>query len=702
MSSPDQRFRKKDNKEPQKIVWTDLPFSDGEESELFKIILGKLTRTFSKEFFPLFSDGQVLVFPWFFSIYKYERYLKMVGEHWILPLFKFGCEKNAFSEEESYERIMMFFEYFTWQYVDGEKLLDLLSDNKALPGIISEELEDAFDSFLLGEKSILRDLVFEPEKGIQYFQTLLKAKDYSKKIKQTPENDKEWYFQRLSLFVAKIHDYAEKGLKLFQGLHEDLKGYYTDQKIEATDDLSRFEKHHRFLKSDWLQYFKDILGNIVVESFDREWKEDNPYIRLAVDAAATNCLLNHPTSSEYLSKLLEEGINMEKRLGLKDKTVCSAFASSRQIKEKIENLYPEIPVFLSPSRDSTFALFLVKENPTLSQIVRPAELWDRKNKMDPRIEELLNVSPIGQKLLEETAEKIKGQSQYEIRKMDPEKVYFVIGDIHGDKTTLLEMLFSIYQGRDPEQVILFFLGDYLDRGKKDIYVLSIVFSLFLAFPDNIVLLKGNHEKYAMNHGKIRPEFKPSHFFDEYYEDLEANGLAQLFFIDLLGSLKVFAVLENDLRSEKTLLAHAGIPDKIYLQNVQTLEETLSQNSLFQEQNHLRYSAESNFLWRDPSDLYFDDGTARYVFTLSDFLILMQKFGISRMIRSHEYDPSTKERGSRGYRVHFEKYPGSVITIFSTGGKSPDTYYTDVSEPSFAQVVNDGTVKIHTITDEREE
>jgi hypothetical protein len=173
-------------------------------------------------------------------------------------------------------------------------------------------------------------------------------------------------------------------------------------------------------------------------------------------------------------------------------------------------------------------------------------------------------------------------------------------------------------------------------------------------------------------------------------------MARLVFIDLFGSLKTYAILENPLRKEKILLAHAGIPDSVYVRNVQRFEETLSLSSQLQQQFSLAYSAESNFLWRDPSDVSFNDGTPRYVFTYEEFYFLMKRFGINRMIRSHEYDSETREGGNRGYRIHFEKYPGSVITIFSTGGDSEDTHYTEVSKPSFAQILNDGTIKVLTL------
>jgi len=693
MAESSRRFLEIDAFPLKNVVWTDLPFNDNEHSAIFKTVFrGILEKSHS------FSiDARYLLFyPWFFPTYKHKRFLLKLGERWIPELFQIDSDQEEFSPNGSYERIMRYFEHFDWQYVDGELLHNPTNEIKNKAEIAPEELNVALKTFLSGEKRMIRELVFKPKKGIRYYQALLSAKDYFNDSFIHSSDSKSKYNEGLSSFFDELFIYAENGKRLFESLIQESKDYASEENGELAADLIDFENHHQFLKSDWISYFKDILSNLVVEALYNRNEMNTGILQEANDLAISNCILNDTASSEYLCSLFDEEKDIKKALGLKDRAIHSVIVSSELLKEKVNALLPRIPVYLSLSRATTFIIFLVTENPALALRVIPAELWDYASDMDPRIANLQDAPPVGRNLFENMCNRIRGQKPFEERKMDPEKDYFAIGDIHGDKTTLLKILFSIYKGRNPEQVVIFFLGDYVDRGEKDTYVLSIVFSLYLTFPDNIVLMKGNHEQYIVEQGRIRPAFKPSHFYDDYYEELEAHGMARLVFIDLLGSLKTYAILENPLRKEKILLAHAGIPDKVYLRNVQTFEEALSLSYQLQQQFSLPYSPESNFLWRDPSDVYFNDGTPRYVFTYEEFYFLMKKFGINRMIRSHEYDSESQEGGNRGYRIHFEKYPGSVITIFSNGGDSEDTHYSEVSEPSFAQILNDGIIKILTL------
>ncbi|CAD5235286.1 unnamed protein product [Bursaphelenchus xylophilus] len=65
----------------------------------------------------------------------------------------------------------------------------------------------------------------------------------------------------------------------------------------------------------------------------------------------------------------------------------------------------------------------------------------------------------------------------------------VYSDLHGDIRQLL-LWFKDLEGQD---VDLLFLGDYVDRGKNAIELLIVLFLLKISFPDNVHLLRGNHE-----------------------------------------------------------------------------------------------------------------------------------------------------------------------------------------------------------------
>jgi serine/threonine protein phosphatase 1 len=72
------------------------------------------------------------------------------------------------------------------------------------------------------------------------------------------------------------------------------------------------------------------------------------------------------------------------------------------------------------------------------------------------------------------------------------KRLIAIGDIHGN----LELLLNLVEKQikfNPDTDVLVFLGDYIDRGGYSLEVVSYLKNLKSLYPENIVLLMGNHE-----------------------------------------------------------------------------------------------------------------------------------------------------------------------------------------------------------------
>jgi diadenosine tetraphosphatase ApaH/serine/threonine PP2A family protein phosphatase len=71
----------------------------------------------------------------------------------------------------------------------------------------------------------------------------------------------------------------------------------------------------------------------------------------------------------------------------------------------------------------------------------------------------------------------------------------IVGDLHGSIVDLLRILNHF--GLPPMSRYLF-LGDYIDRGRDSIGVLSLVLALKCKWPNDIFLLRGNHEFTHVN------------------------------------------------------------------------------------------------------------------------------------------------------------------------------------------------------------
>jgi len=229
-----------------------------------------------------------------------------------------------------------------------------------------------------------------------------------------------------------------------------------------------------------------------------------------------------------------------------------------------------------------------------------------------------------------------------------EEVY-VIGDIHGNLDTLLNII-KIINVSKPKKVI--FLGDIVDRGPKQLECLVIVLVLKLLYPDKYYLLRGNHETLEINQ------------YYGFFQDFIKRFKDQLKFKEILSLYNVLplcALINNNI-----LCLHGGIPQDteilkklkgVKTKNLDTIFNSIGQ-SVFQ------------IMWNDPKeDLQgFTEsfrGPGIYFFGEGAFYTFMSLNDLKYLIRAHECFPE-------GYRWFFNK---RLLSIFSSanyrGSYSPN-------------------------------
>ncbi|MBK9032624.1 MAG: metallophosphoesterase [Myxococcales bacterium] len=263
----------------------------------------------------------------------------------------------------------------------------------------------------------------------------------------------------------------------------------------------------------------------------------------------------------------------------------------------------------------------------------------------------------------------------------------VLGDLHGCYSCLKGALMQAdffakvdAWKKDPTRPNpkLVLLGDYIDRGRFSYNgILRTVMQMFLAAPDHVYMLRGNHEYYIEYKGRIYGGVKPA----EAINTLVGHMPGEMF----EAYMHFFDELPNVLLFDRTMFVHAGIPRD------QAIDDRFSDLASLNDPE-LRFQ----MLWSDPSstDYIPDDlqaANARFPFGRLQFEKFMRRLGCTMLVRGHE-------KIDEGFR---EVYPGNPITLlnlFSAGGADnddlPDTSsYRSVTPMAATIHVGAGTARV---------
>jgi protein phosphatase len=228
--------------------------------------------------------------------------------------------------------------------------------------------------------------------------------------------------------------------------------------------------------------------------------------------------------------------------------------------------------------------------------------------------------------------------------LKPQGEALVIGDLHGDLESLIQILkdsdFLVKMSRNKDAAMIF-LGDYGDRGEYSMEVYYTVLKLKLLFPEQVILMRGNHE--GPEDLLASPHDLPIEFQVKFGEKWE-TAYSKL--------RELFPCLYNVvLVEERYLMIHGGLP-----QHAKTIEDLA-----YAHTKHPRQDFLEDMLWSDPNRMIRGANAsprgAGKLFGQDITEELLKRFDAKILIRGHEPCPE-------GFKID---HNGRVLTLFSRKG-----------------------------------
>ncbi|CAD6197902.1 unnamed protein product [Caenorhabditis auriculariae] len=213
----------------------------------------------------------------------------------------------------------------------------------------------------------------------------------------------------------------------------------------------------------------------------------------------------------------------------------------------------------------------------------------------------------------------------------------VFGDLHGQLGDLLRFLKVV--GKPPKYQLLF-LGDYVDRCKKSLELMLLLFCMMLRYPNRVHLLRGNHEVQKVNR------------IYGFYEELrrKRNSAIWTLFQEVFAEFPLCAMIQG-----KILCMHGGLSE--LLKNHNSLEVLTKPKKPIECDTGLAVDLMWSDANRDTSAPSFKFNASRGVsvlFTKADVEKVCEELNVDMIIRAHELVPD-------GHEFLFEN---RLLTLFS--------------------------------------
>lgn len=227
----------------------------------------------------------------------------------------------------------------------------------------------------------------------------------------------------------------------------------------------------------------------------------------------------------------------------------------------------------------------------------------------------------------------------------------VVGDLHGDFQSLTSILRNsrvVQRATKRKDVTLVFLGDYGDRGSYSAEVYYAILRLKLAFPEQVILLRGNHE------GPADLMASPHDLPLQFQQRFKKKGA-----IAYAKTRELWNYFHNAvLVEERCLMVHGGLPSIL-----NSVDDLASAHETHPKQEFLEA-----LLWSDPDDNVKSTCPsprgAGKLFGRNVTERVMAKLNTKVLVRGHE--PCNE-----GFRLNHGR---KVLTLFSRKGTPYNNKY----------------------------
>ena len=235
----------------------------------------------------------------------------------------------------------------------------------------------------------------------------------------------------------------------------------------------------------------------------------------------------------------------------------------------------------------------------------------------------------------------------------------IFGDIHGQYQDLMRF-FDLYSapiegpGGDIEGLDYLFLGDYVDRGFHSIETMCLLMALKLKYPNQIHLLRGNHEDRWINSAFGFQEECMNRLNDDPENPRIFNS-----FNDFFDRLPLAAVVNDTV-----LCLHGGIGSTI--NTIEDIEKVKTPLEVVHQVSSMEQQIVVDILWSDPTDNDTEMGIVPNTTRDPTGVGNIVKFGPDRVEEFLEMNNlSLIIRAHECVMDGFERFAaGKLITIFS--------------------------------------